>query len=227
MLPARNAASKSDAICRASRGNGPGSLNPYPARSYEHVRLVLDNSGCTRRQAAAPMPRPESKITVGVPAPSQCMAIRRPSGNLTKLGPTCCASTDDETQTSPAIMIRWVKPIRLLWRLAALSAMGQLYRLGRRQKVAVVHQSTALTDKVLSWPTAAGCKPSHRKQASRAARPTVTDVSAVPRGPRDCAARYASARSHSPREMPAVLCCHDDIAKLDRLSPRHKRIGAD
>ena len=54
---------------RVVRGEGPGSLYPIPARSYEQTCVNRETSGWTKPQSALDPPSPVSRMTDGVPAP--------------------------------------------------------------------------------------------------------------------------------------------------------------
>src|SRR5438132_537549 len=65
-----SSACKSAAIAALVRGNGPGSLQPSPARSYQQAVVNFAISGWMSVQKY-PGPPAASRITGGVPAPEQ------------------------------------------------------------------------------------------------------------------------------------------------------------
>jgi len=77
----------SSASASRLRGIGPSSLNPNPARSYEHTVANFAISGCTLCHVNESLTAPASSITVDVPLPAQRRLILRPpmSTNLAGL----------------------------------------------------------------------------------------------------------------------------------------------
>src|SRR5262249_16030041 len=60
---------RSKTSCAIVCGTGPRSLHASPARSYQHTRVSLATSGCTRAQSNEKSPLPDDKTTVGLPFP--------------------------------------------------------------------------------------------------------------------------------------------------------------
>lgn len=89
-----SAAARSSATAAASRGNGPGSLKPWPARSMAQTRCLDRNPAITRRQARESAAQPESSTTAGCPRPSHQKLRVRPSGSFS--GWSVGAASSDE-----------------------------------------------------------------------------------------------------------------------------------
>ena len=90
------------------RGRGPGSLHPYPARSYEQTLANSATPGATEDHVSELPGSPASRMTTGPPLPWHSRCPRRPSISINSPGAGLPLSADRESahwRSRPAMRV--------------------------------------------------------------------------------------------------------------------------